>query len=313
MFNIFLFTLMRLRECMVKRHWTAVYFYSITILGEMRMRVKEKIRKITGAKPHLRYLELHLADHCNLNCKGCTHFSPIAEKRLADLNEHQRDMKQLQKLFASIDRIVLMGGEPLLNPQIDSFLFATRACFPEADILVYTNGILLPQMPETFWKACRACSVGIDITIYPPLKQKESALIKLVKDSGLKVFVHSVTSFRALYNKKGDTNSTMAFKKCRKRQYTPMLREGRIYVCPISATIDCFNEKYGLKVPKNGFVDIYEPSLNGWDTKEQLNKPSSTCCYCTLGWDDIPVFPWTTSKLVFPDWDALANQSPIET
>ena len=30
---------------------------------------------------HLRGFELHLVDHCNLNCRGCTHFSPLAEKK----------------------------------------------------------------------------------------------------------------------------------------------------------------------------------------------------------------------------------------
>ena len=77
------------------------------------------------------------------------------------------------------------------------------------------------------------------------------------------------------------------------------------------ATINYFNEKYDLKVPRTGFVDIYAPGLNGWDVKEHLNKASSTCCYCTLGWDVIPVFPWTTSKLVLLDWDALANSARV--
>jgi hypothetical protein len=88
-----------------------------------------------------------------------------------------------------------------------------------------------------------------------------------------------------------------------------MLKKGKIYVCPIPATINYFNEKFDLKVPGTGFVDIYAPGLSGRDAKQQLNKPSPTCCYCTLGWDTIPVFPWTTSKRVLLDWDALANQT----
>jgi hypothetical protein len=294
-----------LRDWTLKRHGKNMFHYCYNG-GE---RALEKIRKAAGCKPHLSYLELHLADHCNLNCKGCSHFSPLAEKRFADLNEHKRDMKQLLKLFSTIDKIVLMGGEPLLNPQIDSFLFVTRACFPKASILIYTNGILLPEMSETFWNACRACSVGIDITIYPPLKQKESALVQLVKDNGLKAYSHSVTLFHAFYNKKGDTNSNAAFKKCRNRWYTPMLKEGRIYICPKPATMNYFNKEFDLKVPITGFVDIYASGLNGWDVKKQLNKASSTCCYCTLGWNVIPVFPWNTSKLALLDWDALANQT----
>ena len=27
----------------------------------------------------LEKIDIHLTDHCNLNCKGCTHFSPLAE------------------------------------------------------------------------------------------------------------------------------------------------------------------------------------------------------------------------------------------
>lgn len=301
--NIVLFTL-HIVECwMPKRFWIDGYFNSISV-GK---KILEKIRKAAGSKPHLAYVELHLADHCNMNCKGCTHFSSIAEKRFPDLNEHERDMKQLKKLFSTIDKIILMGGEPLLNPQIDSFLFVTRSCFPKANILVYTNGILLPQMSEKFWNACRACSIGIDITIYPSLKQKEPALIKLVRDNGLKLYVHSVTSFRAFYNRKGNTDSSVAFKNCRKHLYTPMLKEGKIYVCPVHATINYFNEKFDLKVPGTGFVDIYAPDLNGWDVKEQLNKPPPTCCYCTLGWDVIPVFPWTASKLVLQDWEVSST------
>lgn len=41
---------------------------------------KDKVKKTIGAKPSLDYVEFHLADHCNLNCRGCGHFSPIADE-----------------------------------------------------------------------------------------------------------------------------------------------------------------------------------------------------------------------------------------
>ncbi len=274
------------------------------IFNKWKDGVSEKTKKAVGRKPALAYLELHLADHCNMNCKGCGHFSPIAEKRFADLNEYKRDMQQLQKLFSTICIIRLMGGEPLLNPQIEEFLFATRSAFPKADIQIATNGILLAQMPESFWKACRDCSVGIDITIYPPMKQKESALIQLAKANGLKVRTHSVTFFHAFYNKKGDTDSKAAFERCRMKYYTPMFRDGKIFICSVPATLDVFNKQYGLEVPITGFVDIYTPGLTGWDVKEQLNKAATTCCYCTIGWENTPVFPWETSKRALSEWDA---------
>jgi hypothetical protein len=197
-----------------------------------------------------------------------------------------------------------MGGEPLLNPQIDAFMFATKAIFPRAKIKICTNGILLPKMPEKFWNACRICSAGIDITVYPPLKGEAPALVQLVKNNGLSVKIYSVNYFHAFYNRKGDTEIKAAFKTCRKREYMPMLRDGKIYICPKPATMFYFNEKYGLSVPMTGFVDIYAPGLNGWDVLSRLNEASTACSYCTLGWDVIPVFPWSRSKLVLEDWDA---------
>ena len=278
-------------------------------LYRLRKKLVKTIGKVAGTKPHLPYFEYHLADHCNLNCKGCSHFSPIAEKRFPDLNDYKRDLKQLQKLFSTVDKIVLMGGEPLLNSQLEAFLFATRSCFPKANIQILTNGILLPKMPESFWNTCRSCSVDISITIYPPLKEKESTLIQLVNDNGLKVFTHSESSFYAFYNRRGDTDKKAAFERCHNRWNTPMLREGKIYPCPKPATISYFNKKFDLDIPRAGFVDIYFPGLDGWDIIDKLNKGCSTCSYCALGWDVIPVFSWDTSKLILQDWDALINQA----
>lgn len=266
--------------------------------------ILDRTRRMAGLKPDLLNLEFHLADHCNLNCKGCSHFAPIADKRFADLDDYTRDLKQLQRLFSSIDKIRLMGGEPLLNPQIESFVLTTRTIFPRAKIRICTNGILLPKMPEKFWDACRTCSASIDITVYPPLKGEASALERLVKDEGINVNVWCVNSFQAFFNGKGDTDAKAAFKRCREREYMPMLRDGKIHICPKPATILYFNERFGLNVPRTGHVDIYEPGLDGWDILCRLNEASAGCRYCTLGWDVIPVFPWSPSNLVLEDWDA---------
>jgi hypothetical protein len=264
----------------------------------------EMIRKSLGRKPTLSYLELHLADHCNMNCKGCGHFAPIAEKKFPDLNQYKCDIRQLQILFATIGTVRLMGGEPLLNSQIEDFLFVTRSTFPKAEILIATNGILLPQMPESFWRTCRENSIGIDITIYPPMKHKESALIQLAKNNGLKIRTHSAAFFHAFYNKKGDTNSEAAFRKCRTKYYTPMLHDGKIYVCSVPATINIFNKKYGLQIPQTGFVDIYAPDISGRQAIKQLNKSATICQYCTIGWEQAPQFQWATSEGLMSEWDA---------
>ena len=61
-------------------------------------------------RPELRYVELHLTDHCNLNCRGCTHYCPVASPWYADLAQHRRDMGRLAQLFRNVGTIRLMGG-----------------------------------------------------------------------------------------------------------------------------------------------------------------------------------------------------------
>ena len=264
---------------------------------------KDKFKKAIGAKPSLDYIEFHLADHCNLNCKGCGHFSPIADETFASLTNYRLDLLRLKEFFSNVKKIVLMGGEPLLNPQIEEFIDLTRKIFPEANILLFTNGILLPKMPTTFWSTCRACSITIDISFYPPMRSKESTIVNIVKTNGVKLQTHRVSTFHAFYNKNGDTDAKKAFKKCRLRWYTPMLREGKLFICPKAATINYFVKKFGFDIPRTGFVDIHSGNISGWDVKERLNESASVCNYCTLGWDTIPIFPWALSRRVLADWE----------
>lgn len=63
------------------------------------------------------HIELHISDKCNLNCRGCTHFSPLFDDVGAVLENKMADIKQLKKIFSDILRIDVLGGEPLLNPQ----------------------------------------------------------------------------------------------------------------------------------------------------------------------------------------------------
>jgi hypothetical protein len=276
----------------------------ISEIKKLQDKFERKLKKAIGLKPDLPYFEFHLADHCNLNCKGCSHFSPIRDEYFAELEEYRRDLVQLQSLFSSVWKIILLGGEPLLHPQVVDFLLLSRSFFPKANLAITTNGILLPKMPERFWDVCRSCSVNIYYTVYPPFKKTEHAIIQLATSKGVRISANIVNSFHGFYNKKGDTNVRFAFKKCRSRFYCPMLRNGRLYVCCLSCNITVFNKRYGLKIPEDGFINIHEPGINGWRIIDRLSKPSPTCSYCALGWENVPIFPWKTSKVAIVDWDA---------
>lgn len=243
-----------------------------------------------------------MVDHCNLNCKGCDHLSPIADKWFADPNDYARDLQQLRKLFSGIHRICLLGGEPLLHPKIVRFLFSTRSCFPKADIEIMTNGILLDSMPDSFWNACKETSTAIILDVYPPLYQKEKCLINLARAKGVRMESRRVSSFQAFINLRGDSDPNLSFQKCKFR-FTPQLQEGKLFTCVVPMVVHYFNKRYGTHIPSAGWVDIYAPNLTGWVAKKMLDRGFSTCGYCATRYDRYPSFQWSTSKLQMCEWD----------
>ena len=80
----------------------------------------------TGKKPRRKRFnfEVHLIDSCNLNCKGCVHFAPLAKpSSFYPLEEFEKEIKRLSELFGGrFGWIHIMGGEPLLNPNINDYL-----------------------------------------------------------------------------------------------------------------------------------------------------------------------------------------------
>lgn len=54
-----------------------------------------KILSKTINRQMIQHLDYHLTTHCNLNCKGCSTFSPIAKEWFAEVNSCREDMKAL--------------------------------------------------------------------------------------------------------------------------------------------------------------------------------------------------------------------------
>lgn len=61
-------------------------------------------------KYEIDYIEFWATGHCNLNCKGCSSCSPIAEKWFLDLKSIRRDLMRLKELDINIHNITILGG-----------------------------------------------------------------------------------------------------------------------------------------------------------------------------------------------------------
>lgn len=123
-------------------------------------------------KPHLDLLGFHVVDHCILHCKGCDACSPLVKKPwFYDAKVFEKDVEELSKKLA-LRTCEILGGEPLLHPQIEQIVSTVRKFYPFTSIVFVTNGILLKKMKPSFFECLRKNNIILRISVYTPFQEK---------------------------------------------------------------------------------------------------------------------------------------------
>lgn len=277
------------------------YVYNFQWNKELPFRIKMDI-----SKPRIPYLECGIVKHCNLNCKGCTALSNISQEEFSDINEFEKDLLALKKLFSGIKYFKLFGGEPLLHPMLKEFIRISRHYFPDAELVIHSNGILVPKIDEETLRTMSSLNTKFVFTLYPVtgiLKRDiEQRLHRL--DVSYE-FGKPVYEFRKVFNMRGDYNADEIYKNCCK---CINLINGTLS-CGMGYMVDGLEKKYAINMCENKFqncINIYTTNLNGWEINEALDAPSDLCSYCTfmnfqmLG--DAGFYPWKCGNPKLEDW-----------
>jgi organic radical activating enzyme len=96
------------------------------------------------SKPTFQFLETMASYSCNLSCQGCTNYSDLNLKGFVKWKECESWLKQWLELV-NIEDFSIIGGEPLINPEIKDWLIGCRTLMPNSKILLVTNGLLLQK------------------------------------------------------------------------------------------------------------------------------------------------------------------------
>ena len=227
-------------------------------------------------------LQFHLAEHCNLNCKYCCHFSCIAEKEFLNIHKFKKDIKRLAELTESkIHVINLLGGEPLLNANCAEYIKITRKYFPKSYLLLTTNGILLTKMNDNLWKTIHDNYTILNVTYYPIEYDKDKIMSK-VKDFNLLYNEYYVDKFIKLdLQLDGSNDYVSSWTKCPTKNRCAFVYDGKYFACEIPANIHHFNKKFNknLEVCEDDYLDIYKVK-SFKEFEEYSNKPTPFCRYC---------------------------------
>lgn len=290
----------------------------ISLCGDIKKSIKTENKDLiktvakTMKRNSIEHLDYHLTEHCNLNCVGCSTFAPIANKKFAELEAFERDIKRLYELVGdSVQQIHLLGGEPLLHPHVEQFAKSCRLVFKKARIDITTNGLLIFDMPDSFWSVLCENNISIKYTQYP-VKFEYEKMVEYIKSKGVYVFSaggkEAIKFFRRIpLNAKGTFNMYNSFIQC---PYTDcvQLKDGKLFHCPASGFSDLLN----LRMKEDEMIDgefvLSEgdyADLSMAESKNQifefLSNAIPFCRYCDMNHINENV-EWKTSAHNIKEW-----------
>jgi len=277
--------------------------YKQLVLLSLKLYVKVSHK----TRNHFRFYIL-VADHCNLKCKSCSTFSPLAEESFLDVDGFKDDMQRIADLTDhNMESILLGGGEPLLHPRLNDIISITRQIFPNVTICLVTNGILLIKQSDTFWETCKANNVYILLSRYPINveydKVKEKALLYNVHfgyEGGDNVPIKKMWKYPL--DLTGNQPKRCSFDICTQINCNTTLLNGKLYPCaviPCSKHFSAYFDK-NLEITDKDYIDIYNVN-SAKELFEFANTPKPFCRYCNrmglkLG------LKYEASKKVIEEW-----------
>jgi len=90
------------------------------------------------SKHFFQKIEFYITNVCNLNCDGCNRFNNFNFSNWQRWADYESVYEQWAQ-YVDIDQIVILGGEPLLNPDILDWVYGINRVF-NRNVQILSNG-----------------------------------------------------------------------------------------------------------------------------------------------------------------------------
>ncbi len=104
---------------------------------------------IKGKCLFIEHFELIITTQCSLNCKGCSNMMPeYKSRKSAYFREKNAILRDIDAFTETVDEILncrILGGEPLLHPDIAEILEYLLSKKNIGSIHIITNGTIIPK------------------------------------------------------------------------------------------------------------------------------------------------------------------------
>lgn len=129
-------------------------------------------------KSVLPFLEIMVTQACNLSCEGCSNYSDLPHKGFLSWKKGKKSISRwLERV--DIPDFSILGGEPLLHPNIEDWIIGLRELLPDAQIRFTTNGVLLEKKIHVVKLLEEIGNCVFKITVHQNNEQLESTIEKI--------------------------------------------------------------------------------------------------------------------------------------
>lgn len=263
-------------------------------------------------KPILPFVETMITQVCNLSCVGCTNYSDLQHKGYVPWSDGRLQLESWLERISMPD-FGIMGGEPLINPEVSNWIYGIRELMPDTQIRFTTNGILLDKTFDVVYQLAEVGNSIFKISVHEQTVELEAIIEYIfnmfawepVTEFGITRYrtknnfrfqINRPTQFLKTYRNDYynmlpyDNNSKDAFNICC-QQLCPLMHDGRIYKCSTSGllaeTLERFNN------PNSSQWEQYLQTGIGPDCTdielteflENFGKPAKVCSMCPTSAD----------------------------
>lgn len=254
-------------------------------------------------------MDYHVIDRCNLNCKYCNHLCPIVPSNTPPktLYEVFTDLEKISRFKDMISNFTILGGEPLLHPDLGIILKKARELMPNNTISLTTNGTMFKRLEE-LTPILKENNIYVTLSLYPVsnTEEIENAFKKYIPPTKMHIVrIPTNEGFAKRLLQEDEQKDIERIYRCPRRRACCQFANGRVYICHYGAALHYLKEKFGdqVKIEDDGFIEITENTKAGDIIKFLYNDIPDVCRHCNdvtmfnpaSGFYDYDYEPWTTS------------------
>lgn len=255
----------------------------------------------------LQNIDYHVCDICNLNCCSCNHFCPLTKnKEFITAEQAYDDFCFLQKFDNKFDKLTLLGGEALLNPDIDHIIISASRVFP-GRIKFITNGVDADKL-ILMKQLLIDNKIDLVVTEYPfkeGWKEHYKRLVHEFPDLTLYDYriEHGFISEHLSYDKQDtDANKILS---CDKRYKCVQYIDKKMYICHYAAYLDNLNRITDVPFTnEDSFYDLKNYTEETFDIffEKEIPEICNHCLYVKKPYEELDKKPWKRTDRKPEEW-----------